>query len=278
MLPFQGGFHYKEDEVRCPKDLIRLNNQQYRIKRQALSQKEGNSMTIIAPSNWLLNLSSHSELLGRFLHKHISYGIDVNVFKLLNKEESKVTLGLSKEKLAVLFVAEHLYNHRKGFDMVLELIKDEKINSTCLFIAVGKVKEVPQIPEIKYLGIISEEKEMSVIYNAADIFIIPSREDNLPNTMIESLCCGTPVVGFSIGGLKESISNYENGMLADSISVSELKDALVTCIKNNKIFNREKISSDAHLKYASEIQLKSYLNIYNEYLNTVDYRSEIVNN
>ncbi len=262
MQPFQGGFHYKEDEIRNANTLFELNKKQYDIKKHALKAKDLYSITIVAPSKWLCELSQQSEILGGFEHKYIPYGIDVGIFKSLNKEEAKHSIGVPKDKTVILFVAEHLKNYRKGFDMVIKLVTDENVKKRCSFIAVGKIKKKEQIPEIVYLGAVSNEKKMSLIYNAADFFILPSREDNLPNTMIESLCCGTPVVGFKIGGLTESIVDFENGLLAYDLSVQELKDVLLKCIQVKNNFNKHSISTVAHQKYASEIQLKHYLKLY----------------
>lgn len=266
MNPFQGGFHYKEDEVRGRQFLADLDDEQYRIKKDGLEALPDESMTIVAPSKWMTDLSRKSNILGRFTHHHIPYSLDSSIFKVLDKQQCKDWLGLPKDKTAVLFVSELLNNCRKGFDLVLELVKDKVVQAKCVFIAVGEVKQADQIPEIKYIGSVSSEAEMSRIYNAADLFIIPSREDNLPNTIIESLCCGTPVVGFSIGGLKESIINYENGMLADTISVPSLKNALTNAIDYLSGYDNAAISADAHNNYSRKKQVAAYLDIYNKSL------------
>ncbi|WP_221394607.1 glycosyltransferase [Dyadobacter sp. NIV53] len=271
MLPFQGGFHYKADEDRNAPFLRSLDNRQFEIKQSGLSHLSPDAMTIVAPSCWLTELSQHSKMLGRFEHRHIPYSIDHKVFTVLDKNQSKEKLGLSKEKLTVLFVSELLNNYRKGFDMVQQLLEDQDIKARCTFIAVGKSANKDQLSEIKYLGKVSSEHEMALIYNAADLFIIPSKEDNLPNTMIESLCCGTPVVGFSIGGLKESIHNYENGLLAENISVSQLKEALMSAARQITGFDRIKISTDAHECYSQNKQVKAYADIYNKYYDKLQF-------
>lgn len=263
MYPFQGGFHYQEDELLYAKALNGYDEKQYIVKLKALVQKNPEALTIVTPSKWLLQLSKHSRILGKFPHTLIPYGINTDIFRLQNREECKAGLGLPKDKVIVLFVAENLNNYRKGFDMVLNLIRDETVGTGCSFIAVGNVKKADRIPQIKYIGTVKDEVEMSKLYNAADIFILPSREDNLPFTMIESLCCGTPVAGFSIGGLKESVTNFQNGILADDVSVSGLTNALNSCISNIDRFNRTNISLTAQAKYASEIQVKEYANLYN---------------
>ena len=103
---------------------------------------------------------------------------------------------------------------------------------------------------------------MSELYNEADIFLLPSREDNLPNSMVESLCCGTPLVGFAVGGLNETITNGKNGYLSEELSAQGLASALLTCIANINAFNNEEIASEAHLKFSSDVQVKSFANVY----------------
>jgi glycosyltransferase involved in cell wall biosynthesis len=91
--------------------------------------------------------------------------------------------------------------------------------------------------DIRLLGNISDDKKLMEYYSLADAFIIPSREDNLPNVMLESFACGTPVIGFPIGGVNEHVIDYQTGLLAKDIS----SDALAECIKqfslNHHLFN-----------------------------------------
>lgn len=261
MNPFQGGFHYELDAFNYAKYLNELDNEQHHIKKKALAKQLNHAITVVTPSNWLKEQSQNSEILGRFKHKHIPNGINTNIFKV--KEITENPLGLLYyDKITILFVAESIQNFRKGFNMILELLNDVTISSKCQFVAVGDVKKSHQAPSIKYIGKVRDEVKMSQIYNAADIFLLPSREDNLPNTMIESLCCGTPVVGFKIGGLTETINNGFNGYLSDQVNLEGLKLALNRCIANIEKFNKIEISLDAQAKFSSKIQSGSYLQLY----------------
>ncbi len=258
MNPFQGGFHYKGDVMRFGSALQTLDNEQFTIKKNSLDKLPVNALTILTPSEWLMHLSEKSEMLKKFNHVCIPNCVDTNIFKISNRKNS-----YDGRKLNVLFVAESLHNQRKGFDYVLEILQDKKIIDACAFTAVGHVKKSSQIPVVAYTGSISSEKEMSRLYNEADIFLLPSREDNLPNAMVESLCCGTPVVGFAIGGLVETITNGENGFLSDELTADGLKAALFTCIANITKLSQTSIEQNAHAKFSSEVVVKQFSELYN---------------
>lgn len=258
MNAFQGGFHYEDDKKLLGKEMESLENEQLNIKKGALQHIPSNQLTIVTPSKWMLEKSKQSQLLHRFQHKHIPNGVDINIFKFIPNKK----LPLQNRKINVLFVAESLHNHRKGFDFVLAILQKPELLSKCQFTAVGDVRTSTRIPEINYTGVIRDEKRISEIYNGADIFLLPSREDNLPNSMVESLCCGVPMVGFAIGGLTETITNGKNGYLSKEVSADGLANALLLCIENISLFNNEEIAANAHAKFSSEVQVKSLLNIY----------------
>ena len=262
MNPFQGGFHYELDAKKFSNVLNGLDRVQFTIKKQALGLLPNTAITIITPSLWLKEKSEQSEILGRFKHKHISYGIDTKIYKINDCNNHKIKSIENTSKLIVLFVAENLNNPRKGFDMIMDLIKDESIHRYCQFVAAGEYKKSQKMSGVIYLGKVKNELEMSLLYCKANIFLLPSLEDNLPNTMIESLCCGTPIVGFKIGGLKEIIRNGDNGFLSAEISSSGLKNVLLDCINNINNLNRNDISKNAHAKFSYEMQSKAYLQVY----------------
>ena len=97
--------------------------------------------------------------------------------------------------------------------------------SDLLFVAAGKGAQSDS-PQIRYLGNVPDERLMSVVYNCADLTVIPSREDNFPNTVGESLCCGTPVVGFARGGIPEMIEDGINGVLVGRLTSEALADGM----------------------------------------------------
>ncbi|GAB4110565.1 MAG: hypothetical protein OHK0057_37420 [Thermoflexibacter sp.] len=104
---------------------------------------------------------------------------------------------------------------------------------------------------------------MAVAYNAADCLVIPSRNENYPNVIIEALCCGLPVIGFPVGGVKEAIIDAENGYLCGEVSAQALQLTIEKFLSYSQFFDKEKIAKDAIKKYSAETQAKKYIELYN---------------
>jgi glycosyltransferase involved in cell wall biosynthesis len=101
---------------------------------------------------------------------------------------------------------------------------------------------------------------MALAYAAADAFVIPSREDNLPNVMIEALACGTPVIGFPIGGVQETIRHEVNGLLADEVSSEALSNAIMDF--NRCAIKPNEIRKFAENYYHPKTQAQKYIEVY----------------
>lgn len=263
MNAFQGGFHYREDDLNNRKVLFNINNEQYQIKKQALTKLSKNALTIVSPSAWMMQEASQSEMLRRFNHFHVPNGVPPETFKYQYAAHLKKKLNFNTEKLTVLFVAEHVSSKRKGFQYIEALVKNETLQRRCEFVAVGSNKNTNALAGVKYLGSIQSEELLSEIYSAADIYLLSSREDNLPNVMLESLAAGTPVVAFNVGGIKDVVADGINGFLSDEISVKGLTTALLKCIDYLPSFDRKSISQALINKYNNQAQAIAYLNIYN---------------
>jgi glycosyltransferase involved in cell wall biosynthesis len=193
-------------------------------------------------------------VLGPFRHFLLNYAIDTSIFKphLTRQTNDTVVFG---------FLAENLDNHRKGVDLLLRAIDLGEFDSNVEFVCAGNIGKLELPTKIKHVGFIDSENEMSHFMNELDCFIIPSREDNLPNTVIESLCCGVPVIGFDVGGIGEMIQNEENGLLINEISSTELLFRIRSFVSMRNSFDRSLIARNAHLKYNIAHVVKSYLDI-----------------
>jgi hypothetical protein len=150
-------------------------------------------------------------------------------------------------------VANSINEPRKGFDLLLDALNKISFTDVTLLV-LGKAENIQtENLDVRLLGNISDDKKLMEYYSLADAFIIPSREDNLPNVMLESFACGTPVIGFPIGGIKEHVIDYKTGLLAKDIS----SDALAECIKqfslNHHRFNRDWIKNYANFSIFSSL-------------------------
>lgn len=275
MNPFSGGEHYKElysgiDENGYPikRIIAEWENEEFQniiqIKKEALKQIK--NLTIVAPSKWLAVEARNSEVFkGNPVHC-IPYGVDSNVFSPRNKSFSRNLLNLPEEKLVILFVADSIAKFRKGFDFLKRAIQHLEMDNIMLCTVGSKNQEMLPDMEILELGIIHDERLMSAIYSAADVFVIPSVMDNLPNTVLESLMCGTPVIGFPTGGIPDMIENGKNGLLTEEISVNSLVKALKEFLADPNRFDRKKIRLEALNKYDDKIQAENYIKLFKEIL------------
>lgn len=236
MWPFTGGCHYAgtcleflERCAFCP--FLRKPGKNDLSAKQFDFKKEMYGNVLLHPvacSKWLRALSSESTL---FRNKEISAipnPIDTKSYSPRDKSECRKTLGLPQDKKLLLFGAANISDTRKGARYLFEAL-NILMDSFPVFaenvevVVFGKISAETQksIPLPTHnLKFVSDIDELITIYNAADIFVLPSLQDNLPNTVMESMACGTPVVGFRTGGVPEMIKHKHSGFLA------EVKNAL----------------------------------------------------
>ena len=174
-------------------------------------------------------------------------------------------LGLPEDVNIILFGADDLSNKRKGFQYLLESLSYIK-DSSAIILTFGNFapKLIPEIPQkIINLGNISDDKILSIVYNSADVFVIPSLEDNLPNTVLESFACGTPVVGFNIGGIPDMIEHKKTGYLVQPKNSLELGDAINWVLEHKQMISfsnncREKAEANYSLTNQADAYFKKY--------------------
>ncbi|PRY15773.1 glycosyltransferase involved in cell wall biosynthesis [Pontibacter ummariensis] len=262
MNPFQGGFHYQGDAL-SNSHLADMDLKYLEIKQAALSSAK--NIHIVALSKWILEISSKSTVFRSFSHSLIPNGIDPYLFKPLDKAFSRQVLGLPKDKKIVLFISEKLSVYRKGFDLLLKMVDSFKGHKNLVFCAVGTYNSEQQ-NNVVYLNAIQDERLIPIVYSACDVFVVPSREDNLPNVMLEALACGTPVVATPVGGIPDAIIQDYNGILAKDTSPESLSEALQLFFDRQGSWSEEKIREDFLSKYAADKQALAYLDLYQESL------------
>lgn len=271
MNPFTGGEHYKEKFLgiddfgyplkrTIPKEEELVSKQNIKKKKKALLRVD--NLTIVAPSKWLAEEAQKSEVFKGKKIFHIPYGLDSEIFYPKDKTKSRELFNIPNEKKVILFVADSLNKNRKGFMFLIkafELLEGKNF----LLCAVGSVNSNLNIGKnILKLGTLEGESLMCAAYSAADVFVIPSLMDNMPNTVLESIMCGTPVIGFPVGGIPEMITNGKNGYITEEISVPSLHKTLVKFFNSIQIFNRENIREDAKKKYDLNIQANRYITLF----------------
>lgn len=259
MLPFTGGYHY---EYEFPFDRYRKQiTDNLRIKQQALKNR---TVNIIALNKWMKARSEESALFKSFPHHLIPNGISTSVFQPLNSSFARQALGLPQDKKVLLFTATSLKTKRKGFNYLMEAIP--LLSKEVVLGVVGD--NIPSVmlqkENVFSLGKINDERLMALAYSAADLFVIPSIEDNLPNTVIESLACGTPVAGFRIGGVPDMVIPGQNGLLCEEIGPVELAATIEKALMAG--FDRASIRQDAVRRFDQSVQAKAYIELFHSIL------------
>jgi glycosyltransferase involved in cell wall biosynthesis len=144
-------------------------------------------------------------------------------------------LGLPEDKNVLLFVSSWANNPIKGFDLLDQAFShlaeaDRKNCVIAMLGAHGGENDMHGMP-VFHLGSREGDEELAAVYQAADVFLCPSREDNYPNTVLEASACGVPSVAFNIGGLPDLIDHHESGMLAEPYNPVEFASCLVDTLR-----------------------------------------------
>lgn len=236
---FTGGCHvryecenYFKECGFCP--LLKFSGKDDFSHKNWLRKKKAYSMLnchIVAPSNWMANSVHLSSLMGFRKVSVIPNTIETNVFKPYVKAEAKKILKINPDKFVMMsgFMPSKNDKH-KGTSYLIDALNDlatrpgiNKENIELVIFGNKSNVDMPDFPfKTTFLGSINNDEHLAKCYSAADVFIAPSLEDNLPNTVMESLSCATPVVAFKTGGIPDMVKHLENGYLAEYRSSEDL--------------------------------------------------------
>lgn len=234
-----------------------------------------NSIQIITPSNWLAKCVAESSLMKNWPISVIPYPIDTNFWKPLDKKIARVKLNLDFDGPLILFGS--MYggkDPRKGYDLLLSAIKSIKSKNSIKklgLVIFGEDKPKSKLDHgfsIHYAGHLYDNLTLRALYNAADVVVVPSRQDNLPLVAIEAQTCGTPVVSFDINGLPDVIEHQKTGYLAKPYDIKDLANGINWVLEESDSMqickNARKLSIE---KFSEKKIAESYLSIYKKILN-----------
>jgi len=195
-------------------------------------------ITILCPSNWMARKVKESKLFGKKRVEVCPYSIELDIFKPMDSETFRESLGIKSHQKVLLFGAVNsMHDTRKGAHLLVDALKklENRVPADDLVFLVFGAKESPALESVPFrvinLGFVSEKEDLAKYYAASTAFVLPSLEDNLPNTVLESLGCGTPVVAFDIGGISDMIDHQSNGFLVDETDTNLLADSLEEMVK-----------------------------------------------
>lgn len=277
MHPFTGGYHYagnykgyQHNDHRYPPaqgtHLPDVAEQNLRAKKAVLRRFDS-QFHVVTPSKWLSEVSQSSALFKNYPHYVIPNSVDTTLFRPLEKLFCRDLLGLPSDKTILLFVSHDVKKRRKGFKILLDSLP-LLANQNLLVCSVGHMPEPMDTGPVQHIPLrsIQDPRMMAVAYNAADAFVIPTLEDNLPNTVLESIACATPVVGFSTGGVQDMIRDGFNGYITERKTSSGLVEVIQRFMNSNEKLDYEAIRRDAVERYSPTVQANAYTKLYQSIL------------
>ena len=252
-----------------------------KVWRKKQSVLAGESLAFVACSRWLEGEARQSALLAGQKITNIPNPIDTYVYKVKDRAEARRQLQLPEDKQLILFVSQRVTNRNKGMDYLTEACRmlaeqyPDMQQHTGIAILGGHAEEVAdQLPfETFPLGYVSDEHRIVDVYNAADVFVLPSLSENLPNTIMEAMACGVPCVGFKVGGIPEEIDHQKNGYVAAYRDAADLATGIRWVLAEA---DRESLAKAAVAKvnrcYSQQRVAVKYTELYNEAIAQKHYK------
>jgi glycosyltransferase involved in cell wall biosynthesis len=283
MWPFTGGCHYALDcreYIRecgmCPYlKKPRKGDLSHRIWKKKENLFRDSMVNVITPSSWLQECVKASSLLYHWPVTTIHNPVNPGIFKPAERSEACRNLGLDPSKRYILFGAATMKNVLKGFNYFLEAIRviasDAGIENDVEILLFGKTRDdvVQSFPlKARNIAYVHSVRTIVDLYSAAHLFVIPSLQDNLPNTIIESMLCGTPVVGFNTGGIPGMIEHRVNGYLAEHKSSGDLAAGINWVLSSDSYAQLRAGTRDLALKrFSMERSVEMHIELYRKILN-----------
>lgn len=282
MNPFTGGCHFDQGCGRfqthcgaCPllgsDEEDDLTSRIFDRKSAIFANWPAHRLHIVTPSSWLRDVSRSSALFGRYEASCIPNSIETDIFKPMDKARARAALGLPQDMPIVLFMSHQVGLARKGFNELVQALSLLPECRNILLLAVGDKSDVQidvpfRLAKVSYVG---DDATVAALYSAADVTAVPSKQDNLPNTMLESMSCGTPVVGFAVGGIPDMVKEGETGFLARAGNVPALSAAFITALADRDRLKACGVRARALVeqRHAPEVQAAAYLSLYERLIN-----------
>jgi len=227
---------------------------------------------LVTPSRWLLGEADRAPLTASFRKRCIPNGLDLSVFRPTGRAASRDALGIPRRERVLLFSAHFLGAWRKGGDLMLRALRQLKAEGVSglrlLFAGGGGQALQGQSPyPVHDLGQVESERFMAAAYSAADLFVLPTRADNLPNGLVESIACGTPCVSFRVGGVPEVVRPGVTGWLAEPQDAAGLARCIREALEMGPS-RRRRMAADcrrvAEQEYGVDLMRRRYLDLYEE--------------
>jgi glycosyltransferase involved in cell wall biosynthesis len=246
-----------------------LTREVWQRKRRSYQGIHPNRLHFVSPSRWLRDQAKRSSLLSKFSCSVIPNGLDTKVFAPRERRFARELLRIPQDAKVVLFVADGVDEPRKGFQFLVEALSGMRAEVGIFLVSLGSGRPA-SLQDFPHLHIMPVHNDafLSCIYSAADVYVASSLQDNLPNTILESLACGVPVAAFDAGGVSDAVRPRQTGLLARSGDVAGLRSIISEILRNNELHAEmsRNCRAVALREYTAEVQARSYLSLYQQLL------------
>lgn len=215
-----------------------LSEKEFRKKKELYAEYD--NLFFVSPSMWLFNCAKESLLTKNKPVFYIPNLLDDTLFKPIDKSTAKQILNIPSSEKVIAFGALSVNSPYKGWAYLqeaLQLLKEDSLSENISILIFGSAynKEIADaIPfKTRFMGYLSDEYSTALVYNAADVFVAPSLAEAFGYVVMEALSCGTPVVGFNVGGIPDMISHKENGYLAAYKNARDIMEGIKFCLHNS---------------------------------------------
>jgi glycosyltransferase involved in cell wall biosynthesis len=262
--PLIGAWHYDPDPTELNARRIRWDNKLIIRKKSVLSKLRADRLAFVAPSNWMAERARACEATARFSVHQIPNTLNIETFCPGERDRMRMDLGLPLHARIVGFVAESLQTPRKGLLQLTEALAVLPANERVLLATIGGNAG---FEGNRYcFGTVTDEARLRAFYAACDIFVCPSLQDNLPNTVLEAMACGTPVVAFDTGGLGDLVKQDESGCLVKLADVGALSRVISELLSDDarRLRLGRKARAVVEADFSPEVVARRHIDLYRE--------------
>ena len=285
MWAFTGGCHYTQNcdryKVSCGACPQLGSTKEHDLSRHVWQRKanawKNHRFTLVALSHWMSDVIKCSPLLKDSHIEVIPNGLNTKIYRPFDPTIARDILGLPHGKKLLLSGSLDISSEkRKGSNLLLSALRnlqktDWRDNlEIVVFGSSNPEKPIDLGLKVHYLGILNDDYSLALAYSAVDTFVAPSLQDNLPNTVMEALACGTPCIAFNIGGMPDMIEHLQNGYLTIPYQVDDLTKGITWILENQE--RHQKLSYRARQKitqnFSQEIQASRYQALFESILHS----------
>jgi glycosyltransferase involved in cell wall biosynthesis len=275
--PFTGACHYPGDcdhferqcgqcpQLRYPLEQD-LSRALWRRKSAAWQQLD---LTIAAPSEWMAQLARRSALFSQRRIVVIPTGIDLNSYHPMGRAEARARLGIPADRKVIVFgTMSPTDDVRKGFGELctaLQVVANSSLSDKVLAVVFGSEGPLPALPVPSIsLGRLYDDVSLAAAYSCADLVMVPSLEDNLPNVALEAIACGTPVAAFDVCGMPDIVTDGWNGVLAPRLDAAALGSAVADLLADDVRLAQMRVNARHHAeaRFSMTDQARAYFDLY----------------